>query len=200
MINIVIATTNSPKFKQMKYALSKLGKQYHFYSLKDIKYTKQIAEDESTFSANSLIKARQVCKDTGYITIADDSGLCIDALAGRPGVFTSRYDGENATRKHQLNKLLNEIKNIKDPFRTAKFVCVVTCVFPNGKVVQTRGELKGKLSTKIININDGLTHDPIFIPKGYNVTMSKLTTDEKLKINHRGRAIRCLIPKLLAQL
>jgi XTP/dITP diphosphohydrolase len=195
MVNIVIATTNLPKFKQKKFALRALGTQYHFLNLRDINYQKQIIENGATFSANSLIKAKQVCKDTSCITIADDSGLCVDALDGKPGVFTSRYGGEGTTRKHKLTKLLNAIKNVKSPLRTAKFVCVITCAFPNGKIIQTHGELKGKLSTKIININDGLTHDPIFIPNGYKVTMSKLTVEEKLKINHRGKAIRCLVLK-----
>ncbi|MDR3329650.1 MAG: RdgB/HAM1 family non-canonical purine NTP pyrophosphatase [Mycoplasmataceae bacterium] len=196
MNDIVIATTNKPKFEQMKFALSKLGKQYHFLSLKDIGYKKEIIEDGKTFRENSLIKAKQVCHDTGYITIADDSGLCVDVLNGKPGVYTSRYGGTNSTRKAQLTKLLNEIKNVSDSKRGAQFVCVISCVFPNGEVIQTTGKLCGKLSKKIVNINDGLTHDPIFIPNGYTVTMSKLSIEKKLKINHRGRAIQKLIMAL----
>jgi XTP/dITP diphosphohydrolase len=195
MINIVIATTNIPKFKQMKFALQKLGKQYRFLSLQDINYQKRIIENGTTFKENSLIKAKQVCKDTGYITIADDSGLCVNALGGKPGVLTSRYAGKHATRRQQLTKLLNEIKNVKDPLRKAKFICVITCVFTNGEVLQTSGELLGKLSINIININNGLTHDPIFIPNGYKVTMSKLSMTQKMKINHRGKAIQRLISK-----
>jgi XTP/dITP diphosphohydrolase len=88
------------------------------------------------------------------------------------------------------------MKNVKEPFRTAYFISVVTCFFPNGKFIQTRGKLMGKISAKIININDGLTHDPIFIPNGYTITMSKLNLKDKLKINHRGQAIRKLVDQL----
>lgn len=196
-MTIVIATNNQTKFKQMVHALRTLNSKYKFLSLNDINYQKPIKETKRTFAGNSLLKAKQVCKDTGYVTIAEDSGLCVDALNGKPGIHTNRYAGANATRKKQLTKLLNAMKNIKEPFRTAYFVSVVTCIFPSGEVIQTHGKLNGKLSKIIININNGLTHDPIFIPNGYNVTMSKLTIEEKLKINHRGQAIRELVNKII---
>ncbi|MDR2369688.1 MAG: non-canonical purine NTP pyrophosphatase [Mycoplasmataceae bacterium] len=195
-MKIVIATNNSAKFQQIIHGLKPLSHKYQFLSLNDINYHRPIQETQKTFAGNSLLKAKQVCKDTGYITIAEDSGLCVDALGGKPGVFTNRYGGLDTTRKVQLTKLLNAIKGVNDPFRNAHFISVVTCVFPNKKTIQTMGQLDGKLSKKIINIDNGLTHDPIFIPAGYKVTMSKLTDDEKLKINHRGQALSKLIDKL----
>ncbi|MDR1235070.1 MAG: RdgB/HAM1 family non-canonical purine NTP pyrophosphatase [Mycoplasmataceae bacterium] len=192
-MKIVIATNNPDKFIQMTKALSILGKKHTFLSLDDIGYHKPIKENGKTFEENSLLKAKQVCKETGYVTIADDSGLCVDTLKGKPGVYTNRYAGVDATRLQQLLKLLHAVQHIDDPKRTAQFVCVITCMFPDGKIIQTKGILKGKLSKKIINIENGLTHDPIFIPKNYNKTMSKLSLKEKLKINHRGQAIRKLI-------
>jgi XTP/dITP diphosphohydrolase len=202
MIDIVIATNNVDKFKQIIQGLKNLKNKCRFLSLKDIKYNKPIIENKRTFKGNSLLKAKQICHDTGYITIAEDSGLCVDALNGKPGVFTSRYAGENATRKEQLMKLLNAMRNVCTAKRTAYFISIVTCVFPNGKVLQTEGKLNGSIASTIININNGLTHDPIFIPKGYKVTMSKLSIYEKLKINHRGQALRKLIkifPKNITQ-
>lgn len=196
MVKIIIATNNKDKFEQIYHALKPLWKKYDFLSLSDINYNKPINENKKTFAGNSLLKAKQVCLDSGYITIAEDSGLCVDALQGKPGIFTQRYAGANATRKQQLTKILSEMKNVKEPFRTAYFISVVTCFFPNGKFIQTRGKLMGKISAKIININDGLTHDPIFIPNGYTITMSKLNLKDKLKINHRGQAIRKLVDQL----
>jgi XTP/dITP diphosphohydrolase len=192
-MNIVIATNNQRKFEQMIQVLKPLCKEYKILSLQDIDYQKPIIENKRTFSGNSLLKAKQVCKDTGYITIAEDSGLCVSALNGKPGVFTNRYAGKNATRLQQLEKILRAIKNTKSSDRNAYFVSVVSCVWPNGKVIQTEGKLNGKISEKIINIDNGLTHDPIFIPNGYKVTMSKLSMQTKLKINHRGQALRKLL-------
>jgi XTP/dITP diphosphohydrolase len=124
---IVLVTTNQQKLKQMKFALKPLESKYQFVALNDIHYQKEIIENKRTFKGNSLLKAKQVCKDTGFITIAEDSGLCIDALNGAPGIHTHRFAGIKATRKQQLSKVLNKIKEIKHPYRTAYFISVVTC-------------------------------------------------------------------------
>ncbi|MDR1991771.1 MAG: non-canonical purine NTP pyrophosphatase [Mycoplasmataceae bacterium] len=195
-MKIVIATNNQQKFQQILYALKPLNKYCVFLSLKDINYHKKINENGKTFAQNSLKKALQVFRDIGYVTIAEDSGLCINALNGEPGVFTSRFAGVNATRRQQLIKILHKMKKVSIHDRKAYFVSVVTCVFSTKKIIQTQGKLLGSISEKIININNGLIHDPIFIPKGYKITLSKLSINEKLKINHRGQAIRKLISKI----
>ncbi|GHU51058.1 non-canonical purine NTP pyrophosphatase [Bacilli bacterium] len=197
MNKIVIASNNTKKIEQMRHALSVLGSNYEIVGLKDIGYAKEIIEDGKTFEENSLKKAMQIYNDTGYIAIADDSGLCVDAMNGAPGVYTARYAGENATRKEKLEKMLDELKDVKDPNRTAKFVCVISCVISKNSIIQTRGELNGKISTKIVNIEDGLTQDPIFIPEGSDKTMSQFTTDEKLAISHRGKAIRKFVSEFV---
>lgn len=191
-INLIIATTNDKKFLQMQEALKPVAKYYKFLSLKDIGYNRKIVENGKTFDKNSKIKAYQVAKYTHYQCVADDSGLCVAALNNRPGIYTSRF-GEGLSRKQQLEKMLKLMVNKEN--RKAKFVCSITWVIPklNNKkwtyqVIQTKGELHGKLAHKIVNLNDGLLYDPIFIPNNFNKTMSTMSTEQKLKINHRGIA------------
>jgi len=192
-MKVVIATTNQGKFKQYKELFKELGNKVEFVSLGDLGYTKEVIEDADTFEGNSLLKATQVCTDTGLITVADDSGLCVDALNGAPGVYTARYAGKNATKLESLNLLLSNMVDFKNEERTAHFVCVITCLFPNGKKIVSRGECHGHLATEIMNISEGITYDPIFIPNGYTKTLSMFSPEERVKINHRGIAARKFI-------
>lgn len=196
---IVIATGNQHKFEQLITLMQPLTKKYDFKNLKQIGYTKPIVEDGETFEDNCFIKANQLSKDTGCITIADDSGICIKALNDRPGVYSARYAGEGAGDDAIRNKVLNEMKDVPANKRQAKFVAVVACVLPNGKKYSARGEIEGTISDKIVlnpNGDNGLTYDPLFIPKGYKKTMSCLTNEERVGINHRGIACRALLKKI----
>ncbi|MDD4275935.1 MAG: RdgB/HAM1 family non-canonical purine NTP pyrophosphatase [Clostridia bacterium] len=192
-MKVVIATTNQGKFKQYKELFKELNTEIELLSLTDINYTKEVIENADTFEGNSLLKATQVCKDTGLITIADDSGLCVDALNGAPGVYTARYAGKNATKLESLNLLLNNMVNLKNEERTAHFVCVITCLCPNSKKIVSRGECHGHIANEIMNINEGITYDPIFIPNVYNKTLSMFSAEERVQINHRGIATRKFI-------
>jgi len=192
-MKVVIATTNQGKFKQYQELFKELNNKVEFVSLNDINYTKEVIENADTFEGNSLLKATQVFNDTGLTTIADDSGLCVDALNGAPGVYTARYAGKNATKLQSLNLLLGNMINVKDENRTAHFVCVITCLLPNKIKIVSRGECNGHIAKEISNINEGITYDPIFIPNGYNKTLSAFTQDERVKINHRGIAARKFI-------
>ena len=196
MMKIVLATTNKGKIKQYKELFKELSSEVEFISLDDIGYNKEVIEDADTFEGNSMLKAKQVCADTGYITMADDSGLCVDALNGAPGVYTARYAGKYATRKEALEFMLSEIRNVPVEKRTAKFVCVITCLFPSGDKIISRGECNGHISTEIQNIASGITFDPIFIPSGYDKTLSLFSDEERVKVNHRGNAARQFIKDL----
>jgi XTP/dITP diphosphohydrolase len=199
-MKIVIATNNKGKVAQFR-EIFKDEKGITFLTLADINYTKEMVEktiDEGgTFEENSFIKANQICTDTGYIAVADDSGLIVDALNGRPGLDTALYaGGHDAPQIVKLNTMLDELKNVEPKNRTAKFVCHITCCFPDGKVIRTNGEVKGKIGTKILSIQNGFGFDPIFIPDGYDKTLSELTTDERVKINHRGKAVRAFLKEI----
>lgn len=197
---IIIATNNKKKCEQLETLLKPIAKDYEIVNLKQYGYDKEIIEDGKTFEENCLIKANQVCKATNCITIADDSGICIDALGDEvPGVYSARYAGENGTREQIIEKVLRELKGKKN--RNAKFVAVVACVFPDGRKFIARGESFGKIIEAnnikdIPNFEEGLTYDPVFIPEGFDVSMACLTHEQRISINHRGKAMNELLNKL----
>lgn len=144
-------------------------------------------ENGKTFEENSFIKAKEAAKVSGEISLADDSGLCVEALDGAPGIYSARYE---TTPQKRIDKLLNGLKNEKN--RNAKFVCAMTLVDSEGKILfQTRGECFGKIAEKQSGQN-GFGYDPVFLTKDteYKQTMAEMTEDEKNEISHRSRALR----------
>ena len=144
-------------------------------------------ENGKTFEENSFIKAKEAAKVSGEISLADDSGLCVEALDGAPGIYSARYE---TTPQKRIDKLLNVLKNEKN--RNAKFVCAMTLVDSEGKILfQTRGECFGKIAEKQSGQN-GFGYDPVFLTKDteYKQTMAEMTEDEKNEISHRSRALR----------
>ncbi len=186
---ILIATNNQGKLKELKDHL----KDFDIISLKDI--DKEIIEPEEngkTFEENSLIKAKYYAKKTGYLTIADDSGLCVNALNGRPGVFSSRYAEGDYKKAHQ--KLFKELENKKD--RYAYFQSVVTLYDPkNNKYEQFSGKCEGKIIDKPQG-NSGFGYDPIFMPDGLNKSFGECSFEEKYRYDHRKKAIDKLVKHL----
>ena len=145
-------------------------------------------EDGKTFEQNSYIKACEAAKISGSIALADDSGLCVEALNGAPGIYSARYD---TTPQKRIDKLLNNIA----PFgnRSAKFVCAMTLVDKNGEIIhQVVGECKGQIS-KTQSGTNGFGYDPIFIPDGFNITIADMPETLKNNISHRGNALRMMI-------
>lgn len=150
-------------------------------------------ENGETFEENSLIKAKEAAKVSGKISLADDSGLCVDALNGAPGIHSARYAD---TPQARIDKLLNVINC--ETNRNAKFVCAMTLVDKNGDILfQTRGECLGKIAEKQSGIN-GFGYDPIFLTKDtdYKLTMAEMSEEEKNQISHRGRALRKVLEYL----
>lgn len=146
----------------------------------------EVAEDGSTFEENALIKARFAAKLTNKPTLADDSGLCVDYLNSAPGIYSARYAGEHGDSAANNAKLLKELEGVPKNQRTARFVCVIACVFPDGREFTVRGECEGYIATKL-NGSAGFGYDPLFISeKGCFGTIS---AEEKNSISHRGRAI-----------
>lgn len=190
MAQIVLASHNKGKVVELKQMLSEFGIEVH--SLTEYPEIGEIVEDGETFEENCLIKARAVCKATGKIAVADDSGLEVDALGGRPGVYTARYAGEHATDEENYTKLLGELGDLPDEKRGAQFVCVVAAVAPNGETITARGQWRGRIGYKPIGDN-GFGYDPVFTDPELGRTNAQLTREEKNARSHRGNALRLLL-------
>lgn len=181
-MKIVFATGNAHKLKEIQEIAKDTGIEF---ILPDDGFNP--IENGDTFEENSLIKAKEAARVSGNISLADDSGLCVDALNGAPGIHSARYA---ETPQARIDKLLNAIKG--KTARSAKFVCAMTLVDKNGNILfQTRGECFGKIAEKQSGIN-GFGYDPIFLTKDtdYKLTMAEMSEDEKNQISHRGRALR----------
>lgn len=192
-MEIVLASRNPKKIYELEHLLNThLSIDVKILSLDDIGYTKEIAETGKTFEENAYIKAAVPAK-LGYIGISDDSGLEVDVLSGRPGIFSSRYAGENKDDEDNNNKLLLELLNIPAEKRTARFVCVITCVFPDtNDIISVRGTCEGLIIDTPRGSN-GFGYDPIFYCEEFGRTFAELTDDEKNSISHRGKAINLFI-------
>jgi len=182
-MKIVLATHNKDKCKELKDSLSGLNVQ--LLSLYDFPEIKEIIEDGSTLEENALIKAREVNKITGLPALADDTGLEVDFLNGKPGVFTARYAGENCTYLDNLNKLLNDMKKAKN--RNAEFKTVIAFVHKNMELVAF-GNVKGIITKKIKGIG-GFGYDPVFYIEDIGKTFAEMKIEQKNKISHRALAI-----------
>lgn len=192
-MKVVLASRNKNKIKEIKAIYRDIvGEELDILSLDDIGYTGEIEEDGSSFEENATIKA-SVPASLGYIGLADDSGLAVDALDGAPGIYSARYSGEGATDEKNNEKLLSELSGVSD--RSAKFVCVFAVVAPDGKNITVRGECPGIIAESESG-KGGFGYDPLFIYEPLSKTFGDLTADEKNKVSHRARALTLLIPRL----
>lgn len=153
--------------------------------------TTEIEEDGDTFEKNSYKKAYEIMKISGRPTIADDSGLEVDWLNGAPGVYSARFAGEDCDDKANNRKLLDLLKDVPKEKRGARFVSVITLIYPDGKVLVARGETFGTLLEEERG-DGGFGYDPLFVPAGKDLTYSELTAEDKNQISHRGKALRKL--------
>ncbi len=185
-MNFIIATNNEHKLKELERILSPLG--INAKSPKELGISLgDVEENGETFADNAYLKAYAACGRSGLPAIADDSGLCVDALGGRPGVFSARYDGENATDRDKIKKLLKELDGVPSQERTARFVCSVCCVFPNRDKITAEGKCEGKIALEPDG-NGGFGYDPVFLYNG--VSFGRLTAEKKDSVSHRGNALR----------
>lgn len=191
-ILIIIATKNKGKIIEIKHYLKDLNMQ--IFSLNDFENLPVIIEDGKNFKENSLKKAKITAETFQKLALADDSGLEVDFLKGAPGVYSSRYSGENATDKSNREKLLSELAGIKElNKRTARFVCHLVLWDPlEGPLFETDGICEGNIGFKEMG-QGGFGYDSIFIPKGFNKTMAQLGKDEKNEISHRGKALKSFV-------
>lgn len=199
-MKIIYGSGNKAKVEKVVNFLEVNEIDIEVLSLKDIGFDREIIEDGKTFEENSLIKAKAIkefCneKNINEIIITDDAGLCVDALDGRPGVYSARYAGDHASQEETLNKLLDEMKNVSDENRTAQFVCILTAILKDGKVIVARGETKGRIA-KALGPMGKLTYGPVFISDEFGKVMNELTPEE-LKHTHREKALQELINKII---
>jgi len=192
-MKILIGTRNPGKLREYEALLA--GLNLTFLSLRDVDAGDDIPEPYETFAENAELKAREYAKRTGMVTLADDSGLVVDALGGRPGVYSARYaPGTDADR---YTKLLGELTGVPEDQRTARFVCAAALAAADGTILDLQiGTVEGQIALAPGQGSNGFGFDPVFIPNGYTVTLNALTMDEKNAIDHRGNALRQLIPTL----
>lgn len=187
MEKIVIASQNKHKIIEINSVLKDFGMEG--ISLADIEPDLDIVEDGNTFEKNSYIKAETVMKRLNCIALADDSGLEVNALNGRPGVYSARFAGENASDEDNNKKLIKELEGVEKEYRTARYVCVITMVFPNGKKIVAKGSVEGHIAFEKSG-KQGFGYDPYFIPKGYDKTFGHFSLEEKNQISHRAKALQ----------
>lgn len=187
MDTIVLASRNPHKIEELKETLSDLG--IDLKSALDFPELEEVEEDKLTLEGNAIKKARYVNEKTGFPSLADDTGLEVDALDGRPGVFSSRYAGEDASYEENLEKLLEEMVEVKKTDRLAQFRTIVAFIDDGGNEHTFEGICRGTILTASRG-SKGFGYDPVFQPEGYEQTFAELDSQEKNSISHRGRAIQ----------
>jgi XTP/dITP diphosphohydrolase len=191
-MKFVLATRNSHKATELKRILEELELECELFTVADFPGAPEVEETELTFEGNALLKARALAKFTGLAAIADDSGLCVEALDGKPGVLSARWSGasENVDQAN-LELVLEQIKDVTAENRGAKFVCAAVAVFPDGTELVAIGEMYGNLLDAPTG-EKGFGYDPIFVPTGFYKTTAEMSASEKDAISHRGKALNQL--------
>ena len=192
-VQLVLATRNAKKLAELDRLLAGAGLDVQILGSDAFSELPEIEETGSTFAENSLIKARAVSTHTGLIAIADDSGLCVDALDGQPGIYSARWAGQGATDESNLDLVLEQIRDIEPAHRTAHFACAAALVLPSGEEYVVHGQVNGVLLTQRRGVG-GFGYDPIFLPDGCDITTAEMTSEQKDAISHRGQAMRALVP------
>ncbi|MBE6810792.1 MAG: RdgB/HAM1 family non-canonical purine NTP pyrophosphatase [Ruminococcaceae bacterium] len=191
-MKIFIATKNQKKLLELERILKPMG--FNVLSQKDFqKEFPDPIEDGTTFEENAIIKAKDGFNNTGLISVADDSGICVDYLGGAPGIYSARYSGEHGDDESNNKKLLRELEGVPLEKRTARYVAAIACVFPDGRSFTVRGECEGKINFEPVG-EGGFGYDPYFISE--LGPMGLLTPEQKDSISHRGKALVLFKEKL----
>lgn len=193
MVKIIFATGNEHKMVEIREILA--GIDAEILSMKEAGISVDIVEDGTTFEENAAIKAKAVAKAVDGIVLADDSGLEIDYLNKEPGIYSSRYMGEDTSYEVKNQALLDRLKGVPKEKRTARFVCAVAAVFPDGETVVKRGTIEGYIGEKPAGKN-GFGYDPIFYVDEYNCSTAELSMEQKNAMSHRGNALRAVRSEL----
>lgn len=195
MPRIIFATGNAGKMKEIREILKDLP--YEVVSMKEAGITAEITEDGKTFEENALIKAGAIAELTGEIAMADDSGLEVDYLDKAPGIYSARFLGEDTSYEIKNRYLLDKLAGVEGAERSARFVCAIACVWPDGKRRVCRAAVEGELAKEPAGEN-GFGYDPIFYVPEYGKTTAELSLEEKNEISHRAKALREMKKEFLA--
>lgn len=192
-MKIIFATGNEHKMEEIRMILADCG--LEILSMKEAGITADIEENGTTFEENALLKAKGIAALCHDIVLADDSGLEIDALNKEPGVYSARYMGETTSYHLKNANLIERLNGVPDEKRTARFVCAVAAVLPDGRVLETKGCVEGRIGYEERGEN-GFGYDPIFVLPEYGRTTAELSPEEKNGLSHRGKALRLMREKL----
>lgn len=197
MSTVLLATRNAKKLAELRRIL---GENVTVLGLGDVPEFEELPETGATFEQNSIDKAAQAAKETGMISVADDSGIAVDALNGMPGVLSARWSGVHGDDAANIRLLLAQLGDVPDERRGAKFVCTLALVVPGREAVVKRGEWRGRIIRESLGHN-GFGYDPVFVPvesdaDGSGRTSAQLRPEEKDRLSHRGRAIEAMLPQL----
>lgn len=190
---IIFATGNAGKMREIRMILGDLG--CEILSMKEAGAEPEIVENGTSFAENAEIKARAVWNCTGDIVLADDSGLVVDYIGGEPGIYSSRYMGEDTSYEIKNQNIIDRLKGAVGAERAARFVCNIAAVLPDGRVLHTEAAMEGEIAEKPAG-NGGFGYDPILMIPEYGVTSAELTLEQKNRISHRGKALEAMKAEL----
>ena len=195
-VKIVFATGNQGKLREIQEIMA--GMDVEIISMKEAGISVDIVEDGTTFEENAMIKAKAIAEYTDAIVMADDSGLEIDYLNKEPGIYSARYLGEDTSYDIKNQALLDRMEGVPQEKRTARFVCAIAAVFPDGDVQVVRETMEGHIGYSIEGEN-GFGYDPIFYLEEYGCTSAAISPEEKNRISHRGKALKAMKNLLLSR-
>lgn len=193
MTEIIFATGNAGKAREVAMMFADMD--VSVKTLKEAKIQAKIMEDGKTFMENARIKAETIAKYTDKIVLADDSGLVIDYLNGEPGIYSARYMGEDTSYDIKNANILKRMEGVPENERSARFVCAMAAVMPNGEVIETEGIMEGMIGYEIAGKN-GFGYDPIFYLPEFEASSAQITPEQKNAVSHRGKALRMMQEEL----
>jgi XTP/dITP diphosphohydrolase len=197
---LLLATRNQGKIVEFRRILDAIAPgEIELVGLDQFPDLHDVDETGSTFEENALLKAREMSEATGLPAIADDSGLCVDALNGDPGIFSARWAGEHGNDRANLEKVLSQLIEIPDEKRTAYFICVAALYLPDGRTHCEEGRFLGTILHSPVGEN-GFGYDPIFQPEGLSISSAQMSSEEKDAMSHRGKALRAIAPHVMKAL
>jgi XTP/dITP diphosphohydrolase len=196
---VVLATNNAKKLAELRRLVAAEALNIQILGLGDVAPYPEPAETERTFEGNALLKARVCVAATGLPALADDSGLAVDVLNQMPGVRSARWAGPGASDEQNNALLLRQLQDVPPAERTARFICAMALVLPDGTEHVRLGEMEGRLAVSPAGHN-GFGYDPLFVADGYTVTNGELDPSAKDAISHRGKAVRAILPVLVTEL
>ena len=197
---LVLATRNQGKITEFRRILEELAPgQIELIGVDQFPHLVDVEETGSTCEENSLLKARYTCEATGLPAIADDSGLCVDALNGDPGIYSARWAGVHGDDRANVEKVLQQLADVPDEKRTAHFMCVASLVVPDGRHQVAEGRFEGHILHAPVGEN-GFGYDPIFQPLGLSISSAQMSAQEKDAMSHRGKSLRAIAPHVIQML